>query len=1327
MVASGVGQFSVNVKHNLREFYGELAKSKQTLNDLTKKKYKLELESDQLLKLRDRAQRLNAEMRELRQQKNEIKLGMKGDDAIQDVKKKIQSVEHSIKYLNATKLRIQSDPSSVENSKAVLKSIERKIKRLQSNKLVLEADLKGVDNTKEQLKNLDKSIASLNRQKLEVEAEIQPIRTANVELHKVEQEINRINNQKVNIDFKVKGIEIAQKGFKTISEMSSKLSGHLDKIGDKLGKVSAISLTPVALGLNRAVEYSKDFVKSTVDYSMEVEQAKATLRAQGVEGKKLKSTFSEIVDFANISPFDVSNMTQSVSLLNAYVGNIEKSVKATKVFGTSLYAAGRDASDLQRVATNLGELNTGNFTKTDYKELVKGVPTVSQALREIGVHNWNEFTEALGDNPDTKEIEITKNALDFVTNALEKYNQKTNALEESNKSLKAKLENTTGQFETMRDEVLNSSGAYEEIKKIIDAFSNQLTSDETKEALTKLFKGALPYLKELEKRINNFSLNHFIEDVKKGWKTVKDTLKETKQTIEKYLDFGERLPFIGNIIAQLRGEFSGNEKSLAEIVADFISNGIKLGMAGVNFKLASKGVSIFSFVTGFISTGIGASGKITEFIRKRISTEVRDGIENGVTEGMAQVSFSKKVNAGGKIGKGLGIANKTVGIAAKAGFAFEGLRIIDEVRNTIKVYNLKKIIELYKELPKKYPDLAERIKALKEFSDGIAKVSLYTKGERITNVVVDAIGGVGAGLSGVPAIGAVAAGVSLGAVLFKGMQIIDDIRENLKIDKIKSIISLAKDLQDIDFTLLANSHIGEKMSSLTKVLAEVYSGTKLKTMVDLGSSKGHYTFGEVVEQLYQTLPDEKKVEKIAKVIENAKKSASYLNNIGDIGELKNIASGIKNLKQGLFDLSEALAEGKQDKKVEFGPQLYPSLLPSTFKQTDSFKVLVEQVNAIFGEDFEENFNKLSSSLENIMKIEELLEPVESISRLKKIGESLGNLKANLKEVFVSVGESSIGGNGKHVIGPEFTDEKVSLSKQIESLAYQLGGSNEKVRSIVKFFEGISQLKVELEKLQDKKLQDEVIMENINVVKKAINSLKEVAGVDIENNLTGLSKALDSMVSSISAKYPPEFQKLGQLLARKLNNKYKETLDLQTPLASKIRSLKTDGMDTIGKNLATVLNNVFKDKLNIGAQINEAITDALSSNYKAKINLEVIETVKREDSKKQGKKPGKGHNAHGGLMINPYGTEVVDSPEHPVLQNGEYVIPKKIVNALGVPFFDRLRNGQISRTFAGLGQKVSQTTSSVVNNVYNNTTTQNMNVYPSGHQDMITISNRRLRV
>ncbi|USI66787.1 hypothetical protein LMK05_05780 [Lactococcus petauri] len=273
------------------------------------------------------------------------------------------------------------------------------------------------------------------------------------------------------------------------------------------------------------------------------------------------------------------------------------------------------------------------------------------------------------------------------------------------------------------------------------------------------------------------------------------------------------------------------------------------------------------------------------------------------------------------------------------------------------------------------------------------------------------------------------------------------------------------------------------------------------------------------------------------------------------------------------------------------------------------------------------------------------------------------------------------------------------------------------------FKAINAIGNTLEELQKKSLDQKAIGANITIIKDAINSISNFATDDIVNNLGGMAEALATITEEITKNYPPEYADLGKLLATKMNEGFKSSLNFKKAVSERMNEINKDMARGKGSDLANGLNSGFDSTLKLSEKIKNQINEAMNQDYKTSVTVDVI----KNEVTKKAKKSGKGNNAHGGLMTNPHGTEIIDSPEHPVLDNGEYVIPKKIVKALGTPFFNQLRSGQISRTFAGLGQKVSHTTSNVVNNIYNNTTNQNMNVYPGPRQDVMFIANRRIRV
>lgn len=135
MAASGVGQFSINVKSNLKDFYGDLTKAKRTMKELTDKKNQLQIDSAQLDKLRDKSQRIAAEMRELRQQKTEIKLGMKN---VEDADKELKNLDQKLASLNRQKLEVDAEIQPIRTANVELHKVEQEIDRINGQKVEID-------------------------------------------------------------------------------------------------------------------------------------------------------------------------------------------------------------------------------------------------------------------------------------------------------------------------------------------------------------------------------------------------------------------------------------------------------------------------------------------------------------------------------------------------------------------------------------------------------------------------------------------------------------------------------------------------------------------------------------------------------------------------------------------------------------------------------------------------------------------------------------------------------------------------------------------------------------------------------------------------------------------------------------------------------------------------------------------------------------------------------------------------------------------------------------------------------------------------------------
>ena len=200
-----------------------------------------------------------------------------------------------------------------------------------------------------------------------------------------------------------------------------------------------------------------------------------------------------------------------------------------------------------------------------------------------------------------------------------------------------------------------------------------------------------------------------------------------------------------------------------------------------------------------------------------------------------------------------------------------------------------------------------------------------------------------------------------------------------------------------------------------------------------------------------------------------------------------------------------------------------------------------------------------------------------------------------------------------------------------------------------------------------------------------------------------------------------FKPVGEGYGKKVIEGFK-SVDFESPASEKIRKLLSKLVSMkyqfreVGKQAGIAFSQGLSSKLTdidlsgLSNKIRNAINSALQENYSTKIQVELETTETKKESSGSKKKKSSTTKASGGLISVPrgYKAEIQDSPEKPLLDNGEYVIPKKIVSALA--------------------QSVSHTTSSVVNNNYHNDNrTQSYNVYRTGEQNLVMAANRRFRM
>lgn len=1210
MAASGVGQFSINVKSNLKDFYGDLVKAKSTMKDLTEKKNQLQIDSSQLDKLRDKSQRIAAEMRELRQQKTEIKLGMKGDGEIAKIKKEISGVNTGIDNINKKKLAIQANPKSVNDAEGMLKKLDSSLKSLQSKKISLQTDLKSVDNTKEQLKELDKSIASLNRQKLEVDAEIQPIRTANVELYKIEQEIDRINGQKVEID---------------IGGMSGKIGDGLDNLSSKVmgvvKAIGAISFSGLAAGVG--------ILKEAVNAASDLEQ-----NLGGVE--KLFGDSANAVVKNSDSAFRTAGVSKneyleqatsfSASLISSLGGD---QAKAAEYVDKALI----DMSD------NVNTFGTNaNLVQNAYEGFAKGNYTMLDNLK-LGFGGTQEGAKQLINTYGGLDHEVTDMAEVTFPLLIESIHNAQQAMNISGTTAKEAATTYEGSSKMMKaawNDFLatgNTEGLAESVPIYLENLDSKL-----KEMTPKIIEGVKKLVKELPPK-----LKPVIEDIRK---ILEESLNSifgedfTKNFVEGMAPFTD---IIKKVFEMLSKSTEGKKPDLSWI-GSVIPNLLKLAVGLKSASLVFKGISFASGLGLKLPSfkGLGSFGKSTkEFKTVGIEDLKSLGLKMLTIAGLsANIYFAAKalqqVQQVGDLGdlqpKLLAIAEAVVGmgvLAAAVGF-------IAEKKPDLLISGLATIALISADIWLAAKALQQVAKIDSDFGSMQAKIGQIALSIGEMGVLAVAVGafmntGIGAAAlaAGLVALIGIAGTLALVATAVSYLGNLEIDKEAIK----RNLEAITETLQAVTSLTVDQSLIEQISNLITQVINLAVIGTMLAIGLEL-----------------RALQDiELNKEKIMTNVKAIQECLFYLDLFDQGTSINDLINKVHDLLSNLIDIG-IIAE---------------------------FLVIAKELEAL--QDIELDKKKIES---NIKTIKELVKSISSGSLAESIKNFLsGGIKAG-------------------------------------SLA-----------TAIALFGELKSIGDVLVKIQKLGLTEDSLQEQIQIIKNAIDSISSFATDDIVNNLSGLSAALDQIVVNLTQKFPPEFNKLGQKLAEELNKGFKNKLNLKSILSDELKNLSTDGANTAGTRIAEAINSSMKNTLNIGDTIRTAIENALAESYSTKIDVDLVTTETKKSTSKKKSKTSKDTKASGGLISvkSGYKAEIQDSPEKPLLANGEYVIPEKIVDAVGMPFLEKLRSGQISRTFAGLAQSVSHTTSSVVNNVYHNNNTQNLNLYTSGNQDAVLAANRRFRM
>lgn len=1204
MAASGVGQFSINVKSNLKDFYGDLTKSKRTLKELTDKKHQLQIDSAQLDKLRDKSQRIAAEMKELRQQKTEIKLG-----------------------------------------------------------------LRNVDDAEQELKNIDKNIASLNRQKLEIDAEIQPIRTANVELYKVEQEIDRINGQKVEID---------------VGELSGKVGGVLDDLSSKvMGLVKAIGAISFA-GLTASVGVLKEAVNAASDLEQNLggveklfgDSANAVVKNSESSYKTAGVSKNEYLEQAT---------SFSASLISSLEGD---QAKAAEYVDKALI----DMSD------NVNTFGTNaNLVQNAYEGFAKGNYTMLDNLK-LGFGGTQEGAKQLINTYGGLDHEVTDMAEVTFPLLIESIHNAQKAMNISGTTAKEAATTYEGSSKMMKgawNDFLatgNTEGLAESVPIYLENLDSKL-----KEMTPKIIAGIKQLVKELPPKIKPV-----IEDIKK---ILEESLNSifgedfTKNFVEGMAPFTDIIKKIFDMLSKS----TKDEKPDLSWVGSVVPNLLKLAVGLKSASLLFKGVSFASELGLKLPSlkGLSSFGKSTkEFKTVGIEDLKSLGLKMLTIAGISANIYlaAKSLQEVQKVGDlkglqpkmlaiveavvGMGLLTTAIGFIAdkKPDMIIAGLATIAGI--SANIYLAAKALQQVGQIDSDFSSIQLKIAQM--------ALSITEIGGLALAIGVLMGTGIGAGvlIAGLLAIIGISGTMFLAAKALAAIGNMELDQEKIK-SSLGTIKSAIEDISTLDF----DGSIFEKLAEMIKSLIQFGI---VASIVGIGN------------QLLRLQEIELDPEAIKTKIETIKTSLVAFSTFGFDDS---VFEKLDELLNSLISL------GIVGNIVSVGNQLIE--LQKLELEDETIKKNTEAIKSVLS-----NLSEFGFDGSVFAKIAELFNSFISrgiVANIIKVGEQLTDLqKLKLDEDKVEKNINTI----KKLIK---TTTSGSLVESINNFVSGGIKAGELAPALAVFYE-LKKIGDILVQIQSLGLTEKSLTEKINIIKNAIDSISAIATDDIVNNLTGMSSALDLIVDNLTQKFPPEFNQLGQLLAKKLNEGFRKKIDLQTILAEKIRNLSTSGAENAGTKIAEAINSSLKSNLNIGDTIRDAINSALQEKYSTKIDVDLVTTETKKSSSDSKKKTSKTTKASGGLITVPSGHKAViqDSPEKPELDNGEYVIPEKIVSALGVPFFEKLRSGQISRTFAGLAQSVSHTTSSVVNNIYHNTNTQNLNLYATGNQDLVLQGNRRFR-
>lgn len=1253
-----------------------------------------------------------------------------------------------------------------------LKMIDQYAERLEKDGIDLRVDVNGLASAESKVRSLSAQAEQLERDGLDLNidvngytkamAEINGITSAQARAIKANQNEARtqvqVERQKIGVlndQFRLyNNLQSAtsswtdkiQAGLRTTTQFGNVLtdiSSKVQRIGGAMSVVGGVGVGGIALGLGSQV-------KGALQYAQEVEKAKLQLKAQGVEGDKLKQVYQEIVRYANISPFDVSNMTTAVSQMNAFIGNIDKSTEATEAFGESIFASGGDVSQLGEIGYNLGQIYTNAFTKMDFRQVVNHVPAITQALREmkgdieltdvatgklikkstgdLDLSNWEQFNQLLGDDPTTQAIERKYSAFDLLTDAIERHNKKTDALATANEAVSAKMENMEGQYKTLRHEALESSGAYEKFGAVIDTLKEKMADKSVQVALEDLFKSIGPLFDGLKQGIKDFNMGAFVQGIKDGATNIVSYFKGiVNNPIVK--GFGKLL---GTAIGA-----EGNVGDIGRGLSKLLTTGITTFMIGSAGKIVGTALS-----KGSAGVNIGitvAKGFGNMFTKAKIpagfATEAGNVLGGKVGGQLQTPSFSSAFS--GALGKflkgsmqlGGGIAVAGIGIGVGAWASAQGMKaIVDTAKKLTDAVNY-----ISDNLPKANSDKAYQMVAKLHLLDKMAGIvsnaglgggMKATISSAITNVAAIASGfGVATGNLTMAGVGLMVQGVRLlGAYIDQ----IGAETEGLKIENIGKLADLPKKFDAIPPDFDPNT-IADKIKKIQDTVSKVHTALNIKV-----ADNGYVavsTVGEMLSQIDQAIPADTTA-RVTKTFGNLKTLASTFASFGDIGDIgSKVVGGLNNLRSTISQIvnSGVFTDSLGAKSIALpgGGMMGSMVVDADTTMGNQLGQLEAQLSTVTG--------KIKSMLPQIQSLSDLsgqltaIPPIDPTAITKKM-QDINTTVTGISEIWG--GAETVKGDGRSGGGSigsvdfsavlEIIRGGISVGKKVAELAKldipDTTGKINNMKSTIDALVGLNGGEGGLGGLIAK-------LGEAGAKLVEFGSQAGSTGVTNSNNFRNSLNQMGNSATSNGGKIQTLGSKITDYSSKASNGKSK-TDSLKSSinglggvassagskigaLASKINELVSASSNARSAlaSLKSVIDSL-PSKKTITVTLNDEASSGISNIQSAlsgvKSKTVDVTTNYKETGKKDGKATGGIAFASGGYVSTMFknamrtmnmGQDTVNA----VLARGEAVIRRSSTAMVGKGFIDNLNNGRLQQAYEELGNRMG----SMYNNRYDN--------------------------